>query len=956
MARITEDLDEMQVAAELEQQSMVAPGDVPQVETPPAIEAIEGAEPIATTEAEPVQVAAIDDVFALGGKIFSKRVKEAEKRMTPGVPAEPVQTIGGATVVRQADPADIAALDEILGGDYTKGLNLPAIMTASGDFDLAGYMQQVKNLNKDLFESARRGTLNYDSLLELAEQQGTDRVLQKWLTREPGKGETAEDVLAGLILARDLTRQTAKAFEDARAANDPETRRKLFANAAQYMTMEFTLYSNLSGATSEAGRLLYAMQQAQKIGVDVRRADELLKILEQEGVDVEHFGEMYLAIPAASRPQLTQGLFSKGSDVLTEIYINSILSAPTTHMVNVAGNGMFSMYKGVEEMLAGGIGAARTSLGIGGSERVYVREGLIQLDSIRASFNDALIVAGKSFVTEEPGDVISKFSSKIDVRNRRAIGTTGDVTEIYKQFRDGNYSAGAINTLGTAVRMSGRFLLAEDEFFKGIAYRASVKKQALSRSLALYDEMMLGGKTAEEANAAAAAEHARILNDPPQTVMETAGEAARELTFQGDLDGFMSNAQGVMSHPAVKIFGVPFFKTPTNVVKEVGARSPLVMAHPKFYADITAGGRRADMALAKFTLGSGIMASFAYTASGLSGPRNNVLIMGAGPTDPQARQAMDRMGLKPYTINVRQPDGSYKGVTYSRLDPLSGMLAMSADFAYYAQHEEDMDAVTRVATAGGLGLYNYAMTMPFLQGASEISAILSGTDGEVVFEKLQRFMTERATTAGLSALPTVSSMGATIERRLDPYASNTMLPPGTARTLVPPFTEMPITELPPFMQGFYTALQKAKARNPLFSDDVPPSLNLWGEKRTQGDGLNYEMWSPIRIQNSKYSAVDKEMMRLGDGIMMPSKKINGVLLNAEQYNYMIDAMNKKVPGQRTFLEEMKATIFSPAYKDIELDEDKLTVLRNIAESYKLVGRDAVLMEYPSLRERVLKRQ
>ena len=32
--------------------------------------------------------------------------------------------------------------------------------------------------------------------------------------------------------------------------------------------------------------------------------------------------------------------------------------------------------------------------------------------------------------------------------------------------------------------------------------------------------------------------------------------------------------------------------------------------------------------------------------------------------------------------------------------PLSGMLAMSADFAYYAQHEEDMDAVTRVATAG----------------------------------------------------------------------------------------------------------------------------------------------------------------------------------------------------------------------------------------------------------------
>jgi hypothetical protein len=523
------------------------------------------------------------------------------------------------------------------------------------------------------------------------------------------------------------------------------------------------------------------------------------------------------------------------------------------------------------------------------------------------------------------------------------------MTEIFRQFRDGNYSAGAVNTLGTAVRMSGRFLLAEDEFFKGIAYRASVKKQALSRSLALYDEMMLGGKTAEEANAAAAAEHARILNDPPDTVMETAGEAARELTFQGDLDGWLGSAQGAMSHPAVKIFGVPFFRTPTNVVKEVGARSPLVMAHPKFIADVRAGGRRADMALAKFTLGSGIMASFAYMSAGLSGPRNDVIIMGAGPTDPQARQAMDRLGIKPYTINIRMDNGEYKGVTYSRLDPLSGMLAMSADFAYYAQHEEDMDGITRVATAGGLGLYNYAMEMPFLQGASELAALLSGTDNEMKFEKLQRFMTERLTTAGLSALPTVSSMGATIERRLDPYASNTMLPAGD-------LAGVPITELPPFMQGFYTALQKAYARNPLFSDKVPPSLNLWGEKRTQGDGLNYEMWSPIRITNSKYAGVDKELMSLGDGIAMPSKKISGVLLNAEQYNYMIEAMNKKVPGKPSFLEAMEMTIYSDAYNSLELKEDKLTVLRNVANGYKEIGRNALLMEYPSLRERVLKRQ
>jgi len=948
MARdITEDLDEMQVAAALDMQSTVAPGEVPQPDPQP-IEIIEEYQPIAIGDDEPVQVAALSDIIQTGGKIVSDvagkvktRVAEAEKRITPGIPDQDIQKIGGATVIRQADPADIKALDDIIEGDYTAGLNLPAIMTASGDFDLAGYMEKVKALNSDLFERARRGTLNYDSLLELAEQQGTDRVLQKWLTREPGRGETAEDVLAALILARDLTRQTTKAFEEARIANDPEVRKKLFANAAQYMTIEFSLYSNLSGATSEAGRLLYAMQQAQKIGVDTRRGDELLKILEQEGVDVEHLGELYLSLPAAARPEMTQSLWSKGADVITEIYINAILSGPATHAVNVAGNGMFAMYKGVEEMVAGGIGAARSAI-TGNRDRVYVREGLIQLDSIRAGFLDALIVAGKSFVKEEATD----FTSKIDVRNRRAIGTTGDVTEIYKQIREGNYGAGAVNILGSSVRMSGRFLLAEDEFFKGIAFRAAVKKAALTRSLALYDELILSGKSADEANELAAAEHARILNEPPETVVETAREAARELTFQGDLDGFMGKLQPAMSHPAVKIFGTAFFKTPTNVVKQVGARTPLVMVHPKFISDIRAGGRRADMALAKLTLGSGIMATFAYTASGLSGPRNQVIIMGAGPTDPQARQAMDRLGLKPYTINVRQEDGTYKGITYSRLDPLSGMLAMSADFAYYAQYEDDADVLESLTTAAGLGLYNYSMEMPFLQGAAELGSILSGTDGEVVFNKLQKHMSERATTALLTAIPTVSSMGAAIERQVDPYASNTMLPAGD-------LAGVPITELPVFMQGFYTALQKAKSRNPIFSDSVPPSLNLWGEKRTQGTGAGYEMWSPIRITNAKYAGVDREMMRLGDGITMPSKKIDGVLLNADQYNYMIEAMNKKRPGQPTFLEAMNTMIYSSDYRSLQLDDQKLTQLRNVASAYKKIGTDAVLMEYPDLRKRVL---
>lgn len=944
MARVTEDLDEMQAAAGVQQALFP---DAPAEETvqpeiaPEAREILEVTGPIATDEGEPVQVAGLVDVVTDLGSKVTKRIAEAEKRVIPGVPPEDIQQVGERVVVRQADPDDIAALETIVGKDYTKGLNLPAIMTASGEFDLAGYMQQVKNLNKDLFERARRGTLNYDTLLSLAEQQGTDRVLKKWLTRDPGQGETAEDVLAALILARDLTKQTGRKFEEARAANDPATRKQLFAQAAQYMTMEFTLYSNLSGATSEAGRLLYAMQQAQKIGVDTRRSDELLKILEQEGVDIEHLGEMYLALPAPARPQFTQGIMSKGADVLTEVFINSILSSPVTHGVNIAGNGIFSFYKGIEETLAGGIGAVRTMRPGANQERVYMREGMIQMDSIRASFLDALIVSGKAFIKEEAGD----FASKIDVRNQRAIGTTGDVTEIFNQARQGNYGAATINTLGTAVRMSGRFLLAEDEFFKAIGYRASVHKQALARSLSLYDEMIAGGKSVDEAKVAAAELRNSIINDPPEAVMTTARDAARELTFQGDLDGYLGNMQPFMSHPATKLFGVPFFKTPVNVLREVGARSPMVLANPGFYSAIKAGGREADMAMAKLTMGTGIMGTFSMMAAGLSGPQNQVIIMGAGPTDPQARQAMDRLGLYPHTINIRQADGTYKGVTYSRLDPLSGMLAIAADYAYYAQYEDDNDVLTNLATAAGLGMYNYALEMPFLEGVADLSRILNQPDPGLAFEQLQSFMSERASTAALSAIPTVSSLGATIERVQDPHASNTMMPP------VGIFNEDP-TQLPPYMRGFYTALQKAKARHPMFSKDLPPSLNLWGEVRMQGKGVGYELWSPIRISEAKYRGLDKELMNLGDGLAMPSRKINGVLLNAEQYNFMICRLNEPIAGEPRLLDALNDLIYSSDYGSLTTKEDKLAAIRATAEPYYAAGRKLLMAEDPSLADRI----
>ncbi len=52
-------------------------------------------------------------------------------------------------------------------------------------------------------------------------------------------------------------------------------------------------------------------------------------------------------------------------------------------------------------------------------------------------------------------------------------------------------------------------------------------------------------------------------------------------------------------------------------------------------------------------------------------------------------------GIPQYSIGVKQDDGSYEWTSFSRFDPISGILAMSADLAYYMQNESDPSVIQR---------------------------------------------------------------------------------------------------------------------------------------------------------------------------------------------------------------------------------------------------------------------
>lgn len=918
-------------------------------------------------QVEEVKVAGrIKKLAGFIGRKVAEAEKVAEKSVVPPAPREQIFEAGGTFVVREAPVEDAQQIIDMIDGDYDKGINFMNLSDDFLDLDTAEFMDATKKANEGLFESARRGTLNFEAVKELAEKQTLGDVVNKWINRKQGTAANAEDLLAGLMAVKALANQTKEAYEFATSLPAGVERQAALSRARKIMTIYSLTISNVSGAASEAGRSLQVVRtlgDGVSLGDIKRTAEQLDELLRGPNAqDLEFMGERFMSLPneKARAHFAKQSLFAKTSDVIVEIWINSILSSFSTHTVNMLGNSGFMLYRVVETAAAGGIGKIRTSI-TKSKDRVNVDEALVELNAMKNASLNALVIAGRTLRTEEGSDLAEQVS-KIDVRNRRAIGTTGDPKQILDQVRNGDMTGALVNTVGSFARMGGRFLIAEDEFFKALLYRSSLERTAHVRGRQMYDQAIASGKTVEEAGEMAQVEQLRILEEPPRDVVESAQAFSREGTFQGDLDGIMAKLQGFSQYPIVKLF-VPFLKTPTNIMKETLKRSPVMLAHPNFYRKLAAGGREADTVMAQVGTGSAIMGTFAMLSMGGGEPSEYppYFITGSGPVNRKAQQAMARLGIQRYSINIRQEDGTYKSIPYSRIDPMSGMLAMAADFAYYAQYSDDENELSALAMAATLGIAEYTLQNPFLQGVAELSGVLAADNPADAASRIGELLGQKVTEAGLAVLPGVSSIGAAVERKMDTTKRSTMLPAG--ETNIPGFGDMDITDLPAPMRGFYTALARAKARNPIFSKDVPPQYNLWGEERKEGDGTMFEFFSPIRVKDTKYSPVDIELLELGDGPGMPSKKIDGVLLNRDQYNEMLlTAANMdnagNMPGDigynptQALLPVFNQVINSAAYKSLPTKMDKAEALKNIYGKRASVARKILLQNNPDLNFKV----
>jgi hypothetical protein len=649
------------------------------------------------------------------------------------------------------------------------------------------------------------------------------------------------------------------------------------------------------------------------------------------------------------------------------------------------------------------IGTVRTlggRVGEAGDQR-YMGEALAEAHGLMMAQKDAFLLMGKTMITGESSDLVSK----IDLRSRRSFGSTDNLADIAAGFAQGDFSRSAIDTLGVATRLPGRFLASEDEYFKVITQRRVLYRESYRASQMAYQNARRAGASREDAKAIAEQAYVRMFSEPDDTIVKMMKDEARQMTFQNAPEGFFGDAARTISSIPFMRFVVPFVNTPTNIVQQTFDRTLNFSPIYRYIKQNAPGGKlliggnkpisgvEFDDALAKLAVGNTVAMTMYGLASGYYG--DDIIVTGRLGKEFATRQGVSRSAnVPPYSIGFKQEDGSYRFKSFSRFDPMSAMLAMGADMAEYARYEDDPEMLSLMAKAYTLSAAEYATNMPFLQGVSELSSMIQGRgtteDGA---NRVFKYLGEQAGNIGTNVIGNVdratfgmasyaantltdgkypligqSSFGATLERLNDPMASSTKLPAGYTPDILGGDY---ITESPMILQGFYSALQKAKARNPYFSADLKPNRDWWGRPLTQGEGRLDETFNPVRVQSGEYTPLDLEIIRLsetGIGVVTGRHpdRVDGIRLNADQYDRFVQLTNEvdgssnggRLPGDfgydasDTLLGALNSLVDATSeagevYSTMS-DDDRYQEMSNIVATRRKNARLRLKKEFPNL--------
>lgn len=732
---------------------------------------------------------------------------------------------------------------------------------------LDNLIDTLSEVYKEPIKKAKRGVETFtetQAKSDLARLTGFD--IDKVLSRRPGELWPAHKIKA----ARDIfVSELQKTETLARSIKSGENTSENLIAFRRQLAVVSGLQSQIKGVQTETARALSQYRMTAKTpmeaqvnisemiqksgGADTNETlvDAYLNVLENGGDDAA-------ATFARNAEQVT------GWDMLYEAWINSLLGSPATHAVNGLGNTLTVNQAVVERYAAATYGAIERGVkGVFGKEGggITFKEANAFAQGQVMSVNDGMIAFAKALREGEGSDLFGKIDyhgSAITSQNMNELPLSKTIASKMLQgdelIKSNSQLAHMIDFMGEYYyRLPGRFLMAEDEFFKTINYRAELHA--------------LAAREASEAGLDKAGQLARvneILADPQMNAPELhrqAFEFAREQTFTtpaGEvaqrLSGFLNNAK-VGNFPAGRVV-VPFFNVINNITKYVGGRVPglgLINPNSKTYKDFfSKDPAKRQLVMGKWASGSSLLGFGAWSSM------NGVCTGRISDNFKMVQQIEQGQGKKRYACHL---PGTDKMMNYNRLEPAGMLMAIAADTATALAYVDDDEERQNLVLAATAAVVPYMEDKSFFEGISRFFEAFNPqfADDEERSKALGRYFSDLLSTAP-GAIGGPLAPGTPLSRNMK---TNLFMDRAKRISEANKWTiekdeygdDIMIANSEDYRM-WDRAIKKIYGATPGLSKNLPADVNIWGEEIHYEGGLGPDIVTPIYTNTPKFDIKD----------------------------------------------------------------------------------------------------
>ena len=572
--------------------------------------------------------------------------------------------------------------------------------------DIAKFIDLLSKKYKGEIYAQKRGVQTDEQLKLLSDllQKNPKNLQRTILSLKPGETLNAEWMYA----ARELMAAGMNKLDDmAKLVGSGKASDIQKVEFRQHMALMSEFQKIIKGVQTETARTFRQFQvstrtkQFSHVDLDDLNKQDLLIEL-GGGDEIASLAKVYLSTGSNNaKMAFTQGVgwrhnLKQASNSIAEIFINSILSNPMTHIRNTAGNWVSQAIIQMERKAVARLHGGKVEGGVAAYEDIFRAYGktMASQEMLRAL---SIALKGKSlkqiYKTFDELIPATHAGTKVELRSHQFSASKFNV--------ENKVGANVVDSIGrilTLDRLPTKMLSVADNYFKNREFRAELYALALREAVENIQKGTL--KEADSAMFIAS----RILN-PPSTNVAKAKDVMLESVFQ--LKSNMRNdAFAWLQEGATTVKGsggyfswlsnyyIPFTQTPINIARFVAERTP-GMAHilTDYSANIAKGGDVAQLARMKMQLGMLFYTSVAslgyFTANtGIGGkkitlPSADIDI--PGKATGTKYELMKGFNFQPNQFRVEYEPGKFVNLNLTGLDPITQMLATAGNLAKFTE-------------------------------------------------------------------------------------------------------------------------------------------------------------------------------------------------------------------------------------------------------------------------------